>query len=51
VSEDERIEALEARVQEVERLLRIVVHFKDKRPTPWTSYPAAGADPQAAQGG
>jgi hypothetical protein len=29
VSDDERIKALEARVQEVERLLRTVVHFND----------------------
>ncbi len=38
MSEAERIEALEARVQEVERLLRTVVHFNDMRPSTAQTY-------------
>ena len=38
MSDDERIEALEARVQEVERLLRTVVHHNDMRPSTAQTY-------------
>ena len=58
MSEAERIKALEARVQEVERLLRTVVHFNDMRPSTaqtysytWRGPLAQGLGPASGSGG
>jgi len=49
MSDDERIEALEARVRELERLLRIVVHFNNQTPSTAQTY-AYTWHPPLAQG-
>jgi len=47
VSDAERIEALEARVRELERIIQTVVHFIGVRPSraqTYSSAPAAGTE-------